>query len=99
MKPSSIKFLEKPGMFAKQLLTSKDHTWATPWHVFHKIDAIFNFAIDPCAAHETAKCSSYFTKEEDGLSKDWSAYGNAYVNPPFGRELPKWMEKCWSESL
>ena len=86
-------------MFSKHLFSSKDHTWATPWDIFEKIDAIFNFNIDPCATEETAKCRNFFTIQEDGLTKDWSAYGNAFVNPPFGRELPKWMEKCWRESL
>ncbi len=63
-----------------------------------RLTSIFDFKLDPCAAHETAKCAIHFTKEDDGLKQDWSAVGNAFVNPPYGRELPKWMEKCRQEA-
>lgn len=83
---------------AKQLLSSIDHTWATPRAFFERLDAIFHFRLDPCAAHETAKCGTYFTREDDGLRQSWAAIGNAFVNPPYGRELPKWMRKSDEEA-
>lgn len=83
----------------KQLLSSKNQTWATPLSIFNPINEIFDFVLDPCAAHETAKCKIYYTEKENGLKQDWSKIGNAYVNPPFGRELPKWMKKCYEESI
>ncbi len=83
---------------AKQLLSSNDQTWATPRGFFERLDAIFHFRLDPCAALETAKCSAYFTKEDDGLRQEWAPIGNAFVNPPYGRELPKWMRKSKEEA-
>jgi site-specific DNA-methyltransferase (adenine-specific) len=83
---------------AKQLLSSNDQTWATPRGFFERLDAIFHFRLDPCAAHETAKCSAYFTKDDDGLRQEWAAIGNAFVNPPYGRELPRWMRKSSEEA-
>lgn len=85
-------------MIAKQLLSSNGHTWATPKELFDKIDSIFNFKLDPCAANETAKCSIFFTERDNGLIQDWHKIGNCFVNPPYGRELPKWMRKCYEES-
>lgn len=83
---------------AKQLLSSRDQTWATPVEYFNRLDAIFNFRLDPCCAVETAKCPIFYTKEDDGLKQAWHETGNTYVNPPFGRELPKWMRKCKEEA-
>lgn len=85
-------------MINKALLSSRKQNWATPKDFFDKLDSIFKFKLDPCASDETAKCETYMTKEIDGLKQDWSRFGNAFVNPPFGRELPKWMCKCMEES-
>jgi site-specific DNA-methyltransferase (adenine-specific) len=79
-------------------MSSKDQTWGTPRYFFRKLDDIFAFDLDPCCEHHTAKCKKYFTKEEDGLKQDWSAIGDAFVNPPFGRALPLWMKKCQEEA-
>ena len=59
---------------------------------------MFNFRLDPCAHASTAKCPIFFTKEIDGLKQDWTRIGNAFVNPPFSRELPKWIAKSYEES-
>ena len=83
---------------SKQLFSSKDQTWGTPRPFFKQLDNIFSFKLDPCCEHHTAKCEMHFTKEEDGLKQDWSAIGNAFVNPPFGRALAVWMKKCQEEA-
>lgn len=53
------------------LMSSVDMTWGTPQDFFDKLNEEFNFDLDPCATPNTAKCSDYFTKENDGLTKDW----------------------------
>ena len=65
---------------------------ATPQYLFDQLDREFHFTLDPCATKENAKCSKFFTKEQDGLKQDW---GNdvVYVNPPYGRDVPKWIQK------
>ena len=42
-----------------------------------------------------------FTVEDDGIAQDWEPdkAGLIYVNPPYGRELKFWVEKCVSESV
>jgi phage N-6-adenine-methyltransferase len=80
------------GMF-----TSNTDLWATPQDFFEKYDAIYKFELDVCATKENSKCKNYFTKEDDGLSKDW--VGICWMNPPYGREIIKWMRKAYESSL
>src|SRR5207253_2666456 len=40
--------------------------------------------LDPASCYEanqTVRASRYYTKEDDGLSKEW--YGNVWLNPPY----------------
>ena len=55
------------------------------------------FTLDPCASKENHKCVTYFTREEDGLSKSWRAY-RSFINPPYGRVLGRWVEKAYNET-
>lgn len=78
--------------------SSKSNEWATPQNLFDELNEEFNFTLDPCATDENAKCSKYFTIEDDGLSKDWSK-DVVFMNPPYGREIKKWNKKAYEESL
>jgi phage N-6-adenine-methyltransferase len=57
----------------------------------------YKFTLDVCATSENAKCASYYTKEDDGLSKQWS--GSCWMNPPYGRGIGLWMKKAYESSL
>lgn len=76
--------------------SSKDLGWATPKAWFEYLDLEFGFTLDPCCTHQTAKCVKHFTMEEDGLAKSW-ANERVFMNPPYGREIGKWMEKAYRE--
>ncbi|MDU0422519.1 DNA N-6-adenine-methyltransferase [Staphylococcus haemolyticus] len=78
--------------------SSKSNEWTTPQYLFDELNDEFNFTLDPCATDENAKCSKYFTIEDDGLSKDWSN-DVVFMNPPYGREIKKWIKKAYEESL
>ncbi|MDR5622667.1 phage N-6-adenine-methyltransferase [Staphylococcus haemolyticus] len=78
--------------------SSKSNEWATPQNLFDELNDEFNFTLDPCATDENAKCSKYFTVEDDGLSKNWSNEV-VFMNPPYGREIKKWIKKAYEESL
>lgn len=77
--------------------------WATPQHLFDKLNAEFNFVLDVCATQQNAKCEKYFTKEQDGLQQVWSLDGSyvfsVWMNPPYGREITQWMKKAYEVSL
>ena len=71
--------------------------WPTPQAVFDKLDQEFHFTLDPCATDENKKCKMYFTKEDNGLSKSWEGE-RVFMNPPYGREIGKWIRKAFLES-
>lgn len=58
-------------MVDKVLFSSKSDEWETPQQIFKQLDAEFRFNLDACATADNHKCEKYFTKEEDGLSKNW----------------------------
>ena len=58
------------------LFSSKSDEWSTPQEVFDELDSEFSFTLDPCANNENHKCQTYYTEEENGLSKSWG--GNEY---------------------
>lgn len=73
-----------------------NNEWETPIDFFLRLDQEFHFTLDPCCTKETAKCSKYYTKEDNGLLKDWKGEV-VYCNPPYGRDLGKWVKKCYEE--
>jgi len=84
-------------MITKVIFSSNSSEWATPQNIYEQLNNEFNFTLDPCSTHENAKCKKHFTKEENGLLKDWSK-DVVFVNPPYGRELPLWVEKAYNEN-
>lgn len=81
------------------LFTSNSCEWETPQDLYNQLDKEFSFILDPCATRENAKCPVYFTVEDDGLKQDWHEYGRVFMNPPYGREIGKWVRKAYEESL
>jgi len=84
-------------MVTTGLYTSKTDEWATPAAFFAALDAEFHFDLDPCATPRNAKCSDFFDKDTDGLSKSWGGR-KVFCNPPYGRAIRQWVRKCWEES-
>lgn len=82
----------------KTLMSSKDQTWETPNSFFNEINKEFNFTLDPCCSKDTAKCKKFYTEKEDGLIQDWSN-DVVFMNPPYGRDIKKWIKKAHDEFL
>lgn len=83
-------------MTPRQLLTSKKQDWQTPKDLFDKLNAVFDFKIDPCTTDENPLGTPYFcTPENDGLKANW--LGNAFVNPPYDNQeafIRKAIDQC-----
>lgn len=73
--------------------SSKTDQWATPQDFFDELHKEFNFTLDPCADKDNAKCAKYYTSQDDGLTKDWGGE-RVFCNPPYGREIGKWIKKA-----
>ena len=67
--------------------------WATPQELFDILNKEFHFTLDPCASDWNAKCKKYFIQKDNGLLKNWDNE-IVFMNPPYGKELYKWMEKA-----
>ena len=79
-------------MNSRLMFSSKSNEWETPQAVFDMLNDESHFTLDPCATHLNAKCEKHFTIDEDGLKQDWRGE-TVFCNPPYGRELPLWIEK------
>ena len=73
--------------------SSATDDWATPKDFFDKLNAIFDFTLDTCASNENHKTAKYYTQHDDGLSKSWDGE-RVFMNPPYGREIGKWVKKA-----
>jgi site-specific DNA-methyltransferase (adenine-specific) len=80
-------------MINNSLFTSNTDLWATPQSFFNELDKEFHFTLDVCATKDNAKCDRYYTKEDDGLSKSWDNE-IIWMNPPYGKEIGKWIKKA-----
>ena len=79
------------------MFSSESNEWATPQKFYDELSKKYSFTLDPCATHNSAKCEKYFTPEEDGLAQDWAGE-TVFMNPPYGREIKKWIQKAYEES-
>lgn len=80
------------------MFSSKNNKWCTPRDFFNEINLKYNFNLDPCCTKKSNLCKNYFTVEEDGLKQSWKGF-RAFVNPPYGREIGKWVQKCYEENI
>lgn len=60
--------------------------WKTPKELYMQLDQEFQFNFDPCPPNP----------EFDGLAIEWKERN--FCNPPYGREIGKWVQKAWEES-
>lgn len=73
--------------------SSQSNEWSTPQDFFDKLNDEFGFGLDVCATEENTKCFQYYTKEQNGLEQDWDN-STVWCNPPYGREIGKWVKKA-----
>lgn len=85
------------------LLSTGNNNWSTPQWFFDRLNAIFQFTLDPCADETNHKCEQYYTIADDGLAQNWGGQ-TVFCNPPYARRTKEsagqedWIEKCCQES-
>lgn len=83
-------------MINKGLFTSDKNYWETPKALFDKLNNRYHFTLDPCSSNENAKCKKHYTLADNGLTKSWKNE-IVFMNPPYGRDIGKWVEKAYLE--
>ena len=84
-------------MITKGMMTSNTPEWETPQELFDELNKEFKLYFDVCATDKNAKCAAYYTKEQDGLKLRWGLRN--WMNPPYGREIGKWIKKASENPL
>ena len=70
------------------MFSSKSIDWKTPPEILNQLDKEFHFTLDVCPSNPT----------KDMLKESWKD-NICYMNPPYGREITKWIEKAWIEKI
>lgn len=76
---------------------SNDENYTPEDYVNYFRDFVGYFDLDPfscAAANETVQASTYWTKEDDALTKDWSKFDHKWCNPPYSD-----MDRCIAKIL
>lgn len=80
------------------LLSSKKMDWCTPQKFYDKLNEEFSFVADVAATEKNKKAPICYTPETDGLSNTWVLGGAVFCNPPYGKEIGKWVKKAYEEA-
>jgi hypothetical protein len=72
--------------FNRGLFTSASGHWETPAELYDELYKEFEFNDDPCPINP----------KDDGLSRDWGT--RTFLNPPYGREIGKWLKKAYEQT-
>ncbi len=79
--------------FTHESTYNESKEWYTPRYIFEKLGVEFD--LDPCSPGQEVvpwiPAQIHYTYLDDGLNKKWS--GNCWVNPPYGMDTPRWMQR------
>jgi phage N-6-adenine-methyltransferase len=93
--------------FTTGMRSSISDTWTTPRTFFDELNKEFNFTLDAAALKSSALVSNYLGPDHDygwrhdALTVEWdgaSGGGAVWLNPPYGREIGKFMSKANEEN-
>lgn len=80
----------------KAQYTSNTVEWETPQELFDQLNTEFEFTLDAAASSDNHKCARYYTKHDNGLQATWQDE-RVFCNPPYGRDLGRWIAKAFTE--
>lgn len=87
----------KQSGFTHESARNESIEWYTPPVVFDMLGHDVLFDLDPCSSEggvgSVVPANHRFDIHTDGLAQDWSEYGTVFMNPPYNREVVKWMAK------
>lgn len=76
--------------------SSHDLGWRTPKELYDYLNEEFDFTLDPCTDPDNHLGTPKFYVGEEGLDTSWDNE-RVFMNPPYGREVTKWIKKAFEE--
>ena len=86
-----------PNTYEDSTDPHNDDNYTPSDYVSYFRDLFGYFDLDPfscAAANQTVEASTYWTKDDDALTKDWSKYKLKWCNPPYSN-----MDRCIAKIL
>ncbi len=83
-------------MNTRVMFSSRTDEWSTPQDFYDILNEEFHFDLDVCANEANHKCPLYYDRKQDGLKMPWKGH-IVWCNPPYGKEIAKWVEKAYTE--
>lgn len=82
--------------------SSEKLDYLTPLSLLDHLYKVFTFDLDPCSdkphdQNPNVEAIRHFTEIEDGLGVPWWS-GVVFMNPPYGREIGKWLNKAVAQA-
>jgi len=84
----------------KSLFLSQSNEWNTPISLYEKYNETYNFVFDLACTSDNCLCKDGFKIDlgQDALAAEkWPKDGWCWLNPPYGRNLGKWVERAYYE--
>lgn len=86
---------------------SSNKEWETPESLFQPLRKEFDIRLDVCASETNTKCKAYIDRKMNAFNCNWhimlDTISNdniaAWMNPPYGRGIDKWVKKAHEESV
>lgn len=95
--PRARKRCKMDSQTRKLMFSSGSSEYETPEWLFDRLDSIFSFDLDPCASDLSHMVKHYFTKEQDGLNRDWGK-SSVFINPPYS-DCSAWVKAAHDHHL
>lgn len=77
--------------------SSADRGWETPADLVSLLKPVFKFDLDVCATRPNV-CERFISPEQDGLKTPWIGE-HCWLNPPYGREIGRWVDRAVNAAL
>jgi len=78
--------------------SSAKEDWGTPPDLFAKLHKLYGFTHDVACSSSNRLCEQGFEwPTQDGLAETWEE-ARVFCNPPYGREISKWVQKANQEA-
>jgi phage N-6-adenine-methyltransferase len=89
---------DRSAMLSRDARGSDSSRWETPPDLFAALDAQLSFTVDVAASPTNAKVPRHFSESDNGLAQSWEGE-TFWCNPPYGRALEAWVERCRRAAL